>query len=228
MKSFAKLDFAAGWRQCAASLILMLALGSICQARTQALSGPLNSSLPAGSNDRVEIQNYFLNYAGDHSVDAATVIEQPTVGYATYIVHLRLASGTEQSVIVSAPPGGLQVEMQDMTGDKVANDVVLRPALARSLPTVLVNDGHEHFKVAISATDPSLFSSPENLGSRRPDSQTFAWMLSSGFKAIHLANTRRPFDPYRQESFLSPRTRVIAIYLVHATSAGRAPPVIAI
>ena len=32
-----------------------------------------------------------------------------------------------------------------MTGDKVPNDVVLRPALLRWLPTVLVNDGHEHF-----------------------------------------------------------------------------------
>jgi hypothetical protein len=118
--------------------------------------------------------------------------------------------------------------MQDMTGDKIPNDIVLRPALARRLPTILINDGHEHFRVAISGTDPGAFSSPENLDSRKDDSQTFAWMLSSGFKAVHLSNTRRPFDPHHQESFLPPCTQAIAFQLVHATSAGRAPPSIAI
>jgi hypothetical protein len=114
--------------------------------------------------------------------------------------------------------------MQDMTGDKIPNDLVLRPALARWLPTVLINDGHEHFRVAISSADPSSFSSSEDLGSRKPDAQTFAWMLSSGFKALRLSNRRRPFEPPHQEKFLSPCTQSIAIYLVHATSAGRAPP----
>jgi hypothetical protein len=99
-----------------------------------------------------------LDFDGDHSLDAATVIEQPSVGYAKYTVQLHLASGAEQSFVVMAPPGGLQVEMRDMTGDNIPNDVVLRPALLRWLPTVLVNDGHQHFEVAWSGPDPGSFS----------------------------------------------------------------------
>jgi len=188
-------------------------------------------SLPAtgrsaifASNKRSEVRNYFLDFAGDHSLDVATVIEQPSAGYAKYTVNLHLASGAEQSVVVAAPPGGLQVEMHDMTGDKIQNDVVLRPALVRWLPTVLVNDGHEHFEIAISATDPRTFSSSEDLGSRRHDSQTFALLTSSGFKAIHLPNTRRLSDPQLRECLFSTFTQSVANRLGHATNPGRAPP----
>jgi hypothetical protein len=178
------------------------------------------------STDRSEIRNYFMDFDGDHSLDAATVIEQPSTGYTKYTVELHLASGAEQSVIVRAPPGGLQVEMQDMTGDKIPNDVVLRPALLRWLPTILVNDGHEHFEVAVSGPDPSSFSSSENLGSRRRDSQTFALLMSSGFKAVHLPNNRRLFDPQLQECLFSSSTQTVANRLGHASSPGRAPPLV--
>jgi hypothetical protein len=178
------------------------------------------------SNNHSEIRNYFMDFAGDHSLDVATVIEQPSAGYTKYTVQLHLASGAEQSVVVSAPPGGLQVEMHDMTGDKVANDVVLRPALVRWLPTVLVNDGHEHFDVAISGTDPKSFSSSEDLGSRRGDPQTFALLISSGFKAVHLPDSRRPFDPQMQECLFSSFNQTVADRLGHASSSGRAPPLV--
>jgi hypothetical protein len=188
-------------------------------------------SLPANgrsaifaSNERSEVRNYFLDFAGDHSLDVATVIEQPSAGYAKYTVHLHLASGVEQSVVVAAPPGGLQVEMHDMTGDKIQNDVVLRPALVRWLPTVLVNDGHEHFEIAISATDPRTFSSSEDLGSRSRDSQTFALLMSSGFKAIHLPNTRRLSNPQLRECLFSTFTQTVANRLGHRTTPERAPP----
>jgi hypothetical protein len=178
----------------------------------------------SGSTDRSEVKNYFMDFDGDHSLDVATVIEQPSAGYAKYTVELHLASGAEQSVIVRAPPGGLQVEMHDMTGDRVQNDVVLRPALLRWLPTVLVNDGHEHFEVAVSGPDPSSFSSNEDLGSRRRDSQTFALLMSSGFKAVRLPNGRRLFDPQLQECLFSSSTQTVTNRLGRASSPGRAPP----
>ena len=165
-----------------------------------------------------------MDFDGDHSLDVATVIEQRSAGYTKYTVELHLASGAEQSVVVSAPPGGLQVEMHDMTGDRVQNDVVLRPALLRWLPTVLVNDGHEHFEVAVSGPDPSSFSSNEDLGSRRRDSQTFALLMSSGFKAVHLPNGSRLFDPQLQECLFSSFTQTVTNRLGHASSPGRAPP----
>jgi hypothetical protein len=178
------------------------------------------------SNDRSEVKHYFMDFDGDHSLDVATVIEQRSAGRTKYTVQLRLASGAEQSVVVSAPPGGLQVEMHDMNGDKIPNDVVLRPALVRWLPTVLVNNGHEHFEVAMSGPDPSSFSSSEDLGSRRRDSQTFALLMSSGFKTVHLSNNRRLFDPQLQECLFSSFTQTVTNRLGRASSPGRAPPLV--
>lgn len=222
----------------AAGMIIVMALCVGLLHRAAATSrgshrGDARSNLPASggpatsvSNHHSEIRNYFMDFDGDHSLEVATVIEQPSAGYTKYTVRLRLASGTEQSVEVSAPPGGLQVEMHDMTGDKVPNDVVLRPALARWLPTVLVNDGHEHFDVAISGTDPSTFSSNEDLGSRSGDPQTFALLISSGFKAVHLPNSRRLFDQQLQECPFSFINQTVSDRLCHASSSGRAPPLI--
>ena len=227
----------------AAGLLLLLALCSAVLPTTPARSlGPRRVNVNAHDSigerhanpvqaghiavPRFEVRNYFMNFAGDHSVDLATVIEQPSAGSTKYIVRLRLASGAEQSVTVSAPPGGLQIEMHDMTGDKIPNDVILRPTLARWLPTVLVNDGHEHFEVAISGTSPKSFSTGEDLGSRPPDSQTFAILMSSGFKAIHLPNNRRVSDPQLQESPCDIFTQTVTNRLGHASSPGRAPPVL--
>jgi hypothetical protein len=192
------------------------------RARLFPTGGPANFV----SNSHSEVRNYFMGYAGDHSLDDATVIEQPSAGYTKYVVQLHLASGAEQSVIVRAPPGGLQVEMHDMTGDKIPNDVVLRPALVRWLPTVLVNDGHEHFEVAVASADPSSFSSTEDLGSRRRDSQMFAFLMSSGFKTAYLPNSRRPFDPQLRECLFSSFTQTVPNRLSRASSPGRAPPLV--
>ena len=221
---------------CAAGLILVPALFVALFHRASVPVSPSHPrdarpSLPAArgsaiftSNQRSEVRDYFLDFAGDHSLDVATVIEQPSAGYAQYTVYLHLASGAEQSVVVAAPPGGLQVEMHDMTGDKIQNDVVLRPALVRWRPTVLVNDGHEHFEIAISATDPRTFSSSEGLGSRSRDSQTFALLMSSGFKAIHLPDARRLSDPQLRQCRSSTFTQPVANRLGHRTTPGRSPP----
>jgi hypothetical protein len=187
---------------------------------------PAEGTAISESTKHSEVKNYFMDFDGDHSLDVATVIEQPSAGYTKYTVQLYLASGVEQSIVVSAPPGGLQVEMHDMTGDKVPNDIVLRPALVRWLPTVLVNDGHEHFEVAVTGPDPSSFSSGEELGSRTRESQTFALLMSSGFKAVHLPNSRRQFDPQLQECLFSSITQTVTDRLGHASSPGRAPPLV--
>jgi hypothetical protein len=236
----AKSGFLRRWGvACAAGMFLMLAIyvapldrgpvSSRGSHRGEGRPGLYATGAPAiyVSNNHSQVRNYFMDFAGDHSLDEATVIEQPLAGFTKYSVQLHLASGAEQSVVVSAPLGGLQVEMHDMTGDQVQNDVVLRPTLVRWLPTVLVNDGHEHFEVAVSGTDPSSFSSSEDLGSRRRDSQTFALLMSSGFKAVHLPNSRRLFDPQSQECLFPSFTQTVTDYLGHTSSPGRAPPLVA-
>jgi hypothetical protein len=237
MRQNAKFGFERAWCAArAAGLFLILALCTTLLAPAPVASRGVHdrdgrdrleiagSSAISASNNHSEIRNYFMDFDGDHSLDVATVIEQSTAGLTKYTVQLHLASGAEQSVVVSAPAGGLQVEMHDMTGDKIQNDVVLRPALLRWLPTVLVNDGHEHFEVAVSGTDPSSFSSSEDLGSRRHDSQTFALLMSSGFKTVPLPNRRRMFDPQLQECLFCSFTQTVSDRLGHASSPGRAPP----
>jgi hypothetical protein len=238
MKFTSKSGFPRSWDAArAAGLLLILALyvagrleGTRAAGRGSDRMDP-KASLSATdrianseSNHHCETTNYFMDFDGDHSLDVATVIEQSSAGYTKYIVQLHLASGGEQSVTVSAPPGGLQVEMRDMTGDKVQNDVVLRPALLRWLPTVLVNDGHEHFEVAVSGTDPNYFSSNEDLGSRPHNAQTFAVLMTSSLKTVHLPNSRRLSTPQFRRSLFSSFTQTVTDRLGHASSPGRAPP----
>jgi hypothetical protein len=184
----------------------------------------VGAPVPSEPIRRFQVKNYFLDFAGDHSLNAATVIEQSVAGYANYTVQLRLASGAEQSVVVAAPPGGLQIEMQDMTGDHVPNDVVLRPALLRWPPTVLVNDGHDHFSIVVSGADPGSFSSRENLGSRPRETQTFACLRSSGFKSIQLPQSERMLVPQLQQTLVSSFKQSFAWGMEHASSSDRAPP----
>ncbi len=236
MKPMAKFAFTTHLIRWATAMLLILvfgmatavrALGSSRDPHSADSSGnlPVNAARTSSkSNNHLEITNYFMNYAGDHSLEVATVVEQPAAGYTRYIVQLHLSSGAEQSVILTAPPGGLKVEMRDMTGDNVPNDVVLRPALLRWIPTVLVNDGHEHFNVAISGRDPSSFSSNIDLGSRRSDHQTFMLLKSSGFETVYLPTYRRLFDPQLQECKIPIYSSAASNRLVRPSSAGRAPP----
>ena len=161
-------------------MAFVLALALLCRERMQPPRGSCGSAQPGqpgqtdlrrspapiGSNNRYQVTQYVMDSDGDHSLDLATVVEHPTGGYAQYTVQLHLASGVEQSLVVSAPAGGLQLEMHDMSGDKIPNDLVLRPTLFSRLPTVLLNDGDNHFAVAISGTVPNSLSCGQELDSR--------------------------------------------------------------
>lgn len=225
MRSFINLGIRLGWVLLAAVAILALAVRLGAQGPAPAAPNLIRgTAVGFPLNDHLVIRQYALDFDGDHSLDMATVIEHVSSGYATYTIQLHLASGADQSVVVAAPPGGLQIEMHDMTGDKVPNDLVLRPALLRWLPTILVNDGHDHFAVAIRGTDPGSFSSSGNLDSKRQDSQAFFLLSTIGFRVAHFLNGARCFYPQLQQAPLSSSTRAFARHPGRASSPGRAPP----
>jgi hypothetical protein len=172
---------------------------------------------------RREVTRYTMDFEGDHSLDVATVVEQVYSGYASYTVQLQLASGAEQSIAVTAPPGGLRLEMHDMTGDKVPNDLVLRPAFVHWLSTVLVNDGHDHFAVAISNRPSDSLSAEQDLESKRAESRGTAALMSSGFKAGGPKNGTEIFSQLRKLLLASTMQTVFPRW-EHTTSSGRAPP----
>lgn len=140
-----------------------------------------------------------------------------------YTLRLRLETGVEESVVVTAPPGGLQLVMRDMTGDHVPNDVVVIPALFHWPLTVLVNNG-DQFTVAILAkfSDSSASDQDQASGTRGP--VDLSALLSAGFE--HHALTDRGGVPLlpRQEGHLP--SIAIPSVLLHAirSGSGRAPP----
>jgi hypothetical protein len=219
----------------AASLLLIVTLSAGSPAcnpgESQHAIRPSHEPFPAGSPSRPadasnhrKVTQYVMDLDGDHSLDVATVVEQSTNGYSHYTVQLRLASGAEQSIAFVAPPGGLQIEMHDMTGDKIRNDLVLRPAWIRRLPTVVLNDGHDHFSVAISAPDPGSLSSGQQLASEgRGDQGTFA-LLSSGFKSADLKHLEALFIPQVQQEFFGTAALSLLQWLSYSLDFGRAPP----
>src|ERR1700732_642320 len=79
---------------------------SVNEALLERVSTPVVAESLAAGNHR-EVTQFVMDFDGDHSLDLATVVEQAIGTYSRYTVHLHLASGAEQSIAVTAPPGGL-------------------------------------------------------------------------------------------------------------------------
>jgi hypothetical protein len=178
-------------------------------------------SEPSASGNHWGVTRYATGSDGDHSLEAAIVAEQVFARYTLYTVRLQFASGAEQSIAVAAPPGGLQPEMRDMSGDSVANDLVLTSRLLRSLLVVLLNDGHDHLTVAVS---PGSFASGEGRASGPHQVHRASALLSYGFKLRALSNGGGLFLPQPQPNFLSPISQIVTKPAGYTSSSGRAPP----
>jgi hypothetical protein len=135
--------------------------------------------------------------------------------------------GGEQSVVVMAPPGGLELSVRDMTGDKVQNDIVVTPALLHWPLTVLVNDGHNHFTVAISAKFPDSSASDQNKASGTRGPVDLSALVSAGFE-LHALTDRGGLPVPPQHGGLLPSITIAAtpLHAIDSTS-GRAPPSLA-
>jgi hypothetical protein len=158
---------------------------------------------------------------GDHSLDAATIAEKTFDRFVLYTVRLEFASGREQSIAVTAPPGGLQPEMHDMSGDNIANDVVLTSKLLRSPLVVLLNDGHDHLTVAVS---PGSFASREDQAAGGHSAHRASMLVPQGFRLIGPGNARKLIHCGSRERVAlscAPRLTERADY---ASDFGRAPP----
>lgn len=154
----------------------------------------------------------------------APAANQASGWYTRYTVRLKLDMGGEQSVDVMAPPGGLELALRDTTGDKVPNDVVVTPALLHWPLTVLVNDGHNHFTVAISAKSPDSSASEQDQASGTRGLVDISALVSGGFEHHALTDHGGVPVPPRQQglvpSILTSSTPLHAI----ASGSGRAPP----
>jgi hypothetical protein len=217
----------------ALAFILAAGLGASCQdvacgqlqadsSHARAVISPPNAPEPSALSNPRTVARYATRFEGDHSLDAATVTELISAPRTLYTVRLQFASGAEQSISVTAPPGGLQPEMRDMSGDSVANDLVLTSKLLGLPPIVLLNEGHDHLTVAIS---PGAFASGEDRASGSHEVHRSLALLSAKFKTAELNNCSCLHYPQAHENLLSPIARIFAEPADHASSSGRAPPV---
>jgi hypothetical protein len=197
-------------------------------ARLQTVDGQtrdlqIDASPPAGYHQR--IIRYTTEGDGDHSLDAATVAEQAFGRYALYVVRLQFASGHEESIAVTAPPGGLQPEMRDMSGDHVANDVVLTSKVLRSPLVVLLNDGHDHLTVEVS---PGSFATDGNRASGGHPAHHVLALASLRFRLARLANEGAVVFPELSERMPFPIATLPNDHAMLASNAERAPPAFSI
>ncbi|HKM66488.1 MAG TPA: hypothetical protein VJX70_04920 [Candidatus Acidoferrum sp.] len=167
------------------------------------------------------VTRFTTRFDGDHSLDTATVTEQVFARYTLYIVHLQFASGIEQLIAVSAPPGGLQPEMRDMSGDSIPNDLVMTSKLFRSLLVVLVNDGHDHLTVAVS---PHPFASGDGQALGSGQIHRIVALASSGVRSVDLADSGELLPQQTPAKPLSLIGQLRATRAAYSSGPGRAPP----
>ena len=217
------------------ALTLVVGVGASAQDvhRAQVQADPSSralsfSAIPGGSESpaldiQPKVTHYATQFDGDHSLEEATVVEQAFARFTLYTVRLQFASGAEQSVVVTAPPGGLQPEMRDMSGDSVPNDLVLTSRLLGLPFIVLLNEGHDHLTVAIS---PGSFTTGEGRASGPNQVHRALALESSGFKRGGLNSYGSLHYPQLEQRLPSPLASLSAKYAEHPSASGRAPPAI--
>jgi hypothetical protein len=179
---------------------------------------------PGTLSPKGRVTRYFMGLEGDRTLNAATVVEQIDSGFIRYTVGLRLNSGSEQWIALTAPPGGLRLEMRDMTGDHVPNDLVVTPALFHWPLAVVLKDGHDHFSVTISANFPGSWGSGGNRASKARDVQCSVLLIPSRFRIPSRTKTGILFAPRVQKDFPSAIAQTPPMHLASPCSFGRAPP----
>src|SRR5215467_1828541 len=103
----------------------------------------------------------IADYDGDNRPDIARVLSSGTIdGEDRYSIDFELTTGLKQSIVVSAPLGGLRLVPRDVNGDSFP-DVVVTAAWTGSPVAVLINDGRGNF----TRTNPSNF--PGAFGTNR-------------------------------------------------------------
>jgi hypothetical protein len=183
-----------------------------------------NAPERVANTGRPEIARRAMGLEGDYSLDLVTVVAQDAPRFVRYAVRLRFASGAEQSIAITAPPGGLRLEMRDMTGDRVANDLLLTPALLSWAPAVLINDGHDHFIVAIPGGFEGSLGSDRGRLSEPDNASAIAALLSSAFDMGGLTGEREMLIPEPQKPFIFASQKTVAKLCPALPQPGRAPP----
>jgi hypothetical protein len=184
-------------------------------------SNPATGPAQSAAGNDAQLMRYATELDGDHSLDAATVAEQSVGNRARYTVRLEFASGHEQSFTITAPPGGLQPQLLDMSGDNIPNDLVLTSRLLRWPLAVLLNDGHDSLTVAVW---PGQLATDDDRASGERGAYRASALVSRRLRLLRVAAARRTLSAETHPR-LRPSFQPLPVQCtVHASDFGRAPP----
>jgi hypothetical protein len=127
----------------------MLSLAALlCSSEAVAVREPTgHAAIPAAQ--AVAAANFAIaDFDGDALPDVATVQAGLVVASQTkYWIHFAFSAGSQRSLSLLAPTGGLQLSSRDVNGDSFL-DVVVSTRLANLPVAVLLNDGRGNFRLA--------------------------------------------------------------------------------
>ena len=103
--------------------------------------------------EQVASQFAIADFDGDSRPDIATVDVGQSSALATrYWIGFRLSTGSQQTVGIAAPTGGLQLRSRDVNGDNYP-DLIITTLWTGQPVAVLLNDGRGNF----TRSEPSAF-----------------------------------------------------------------------
>ena len=109
----------------------------------------------------VQLSLAMADFTGDSNPDTATVnFGRLDAHRAQYFIEVLLTEGGRQLFALSAPPGGLFITPQDVTGDGTL-DLVVRATDSRSVVAIFLNDGCGRFSQPAGVTQTRV---PRNEG----------------------------------------------------------------
>ena len=179
-----------------------------------------------GGAELAQVTHHVTGFYDDRSLDVGITVERVCTWYMRYKIQVQLPSGAKQFLAVMAPPGGLQPEVRDANGDGIRNDLVLTPAMTAWPPTVLINDGHDHFVVSDPGAEGSL-TSHEDVRWSTADIHRVPALTSCASRTSGLMEGGGLFLPKLKGCNLIPSTQAVPGRLGHRPSSERAPPTLA-
>ena len=164
---------------------------------------------------------------GDNQPDFASVqLGQHGRMEGRYSIGFQLSSGPRQSIVISAPLGGLQVTLRDVNGDN-SLDLIVTTEWFRKPVAVLLNDGHGHFTQSGNTQLADSIYNFQELSPARQIKDATALLPSRTISRAQVQTLRFPAPAELGRRLVSRLASRFPRFL-NSPSLGRAPPTPAI
>ena len=180
-------------------------------------------------SDQVASQFAIADFDGDSRPDIATVeVGQSNSSATRYWIGFRLSTGSQQTVGLAAPTGGLRLRSGDVNGDSYP-DVIVTTLWTGQPVAVLLNDGRGNFTRSEPSAFPGAFADSESsLSSRTERITDTAALVFSRYLPGQCEERSSTALPANASGRPASRTLHFVALLIADSSSGRAPPSVAL